>query len=331
MTDRYEIVAGRIFNRSCEINAVEHCNLRCRACTHFSPALPKYVVDPVTLARHLDALSMSYHVKVMRLLGGEPLLHPDLLAVIDAVRQSGIADSVQIVTNGLLLPRMAAQAWRAIDSVQVSLYPGRSLDEAQQRECTTKAREHGVAIAFRAYERFQESYSEPGTTDEALVRRISATCKVAHRWRCHTVADGWFYRCPQSYLIPKGLAEESVPSHRDGLRIEASGGFRAKLLAYLQSPEPPQACHNCLGTAGRYIAHEQVRRSEFRARQQQTTEELLHPRLVGRGRATLAHVEGAIPRWLVRPLEEALRSDTLIGSVRKAQRATTAALRALDR
>jgi hypothetical protein len=72
--------------------------------------------------------------------------------------------------------------------------------EAQQLECTTRAHQHGVVIAFPAYDKFQESYSELGTTDEALVQRIYETCKLAHRWRCHTVADGWFYRCPKGRI-----------------------------------------------------------------------------------------------------------------------------------
>ena len=118
----------------------------------------------------------------MRLLGGEPLLHPDLLSVIDAVRRSGVCDSISLTTNGLLLPRMTAEFWSAIDVVEVSLYPNRSIKEEAQALCRDQANRHNVALRFHAFDEFQESYSETGTDDDDLVRRIYATCNIAHRW-----------------------------------------------------------------------------------------------------------------------------------------------------
>src|SRR5438045_9060842 len=103
--DRYRVVDGRILNRRVEINVAEHCNLSCRACSHMSPVHVKSFADADVVARDLTTLAPSYHAKVVRLLGGEPLLHPDLGAVIDAVRGSGVCDRVTLVTNGVLLPR----------------------------------------------------------------------------------------------------------------------------------------------------------------------------------------------------------------------------------
>lgn len=324
--DRYRVVDGRILNRRCEINVAEHCNLSCRACSHLSPVNPKTFVDPDVVARDLTALSRSYHAKVVRLLGGEPLLHPDLLAVIHAARRSRVSDSVMIVTNGVLLPRMPAKVWSAIDAVEVSLYPKRSLSEQAQRACADTAAAHGVAVRFRTCNEFQESYSEIGTTDDRLVDRIYTTCNVAHRWRCHNVINGWFYRCPQAHYIPKVLQSDGRSEYVDGIEIEDSPAFMPRLLAYLQSPEPLEACRNCLGTAGRYGPNEQVRRADFRPRQMAPTEELVHPHLVGRTRVAFAKVEAFTPRRIVASVENALLSETLIDVARKAQATTRAFL-----
>lgn len=328
--DRYRVVDGRVQNRRCEINVAEHCNLSCRGCSHLSPVLPKSFADPVVVARDLTALSRSYHVKVVRLLGGEPLLHPDLPAVIDAVRGSGVGESIALVTNGLMLPRAKDDVWSRVDAVEVSMYPGRSLSAKDQKVCRDAARRHHVALRFRRCTEFQESYSETGTEDADLVGRIYTTCNVAHRWRCHNVIDGWFFRCPQAHYIPKVLGSDPDAGLADGIEISDHPSFRDRLLEYLQSPEPPSACANCLGTSGRYEPHEQIRRREFRHRQEPRTEDLVHPRLVGTGRVTLARIEALAPRRAVAPIEGALLSPNLVRAVQRVQQTSRAVLHVAD-
>jgi organic radical activating enzyme len=321
------VVDGRVFNQRCEINVAEHCNLSCRSCSHLSPVVPKSFADPDVVARDLTALARSYRTHFVRLLGGEPLLHPDLQSVIGAVRASRVGDVVVVVTNGLLLPRMDDAFWGSVDAVEVSVYPGRELRADARARCIDTARRHGVAIRFRACNEFQESYSEKGTDDAGLIERIYTTCNVAHRWRCHNVVNGWFFRCPQAHYIPRVLAEDEDAAHVDGIRIEDDRSFGARLLAYLQSPEPLAACANCLGTAGKYAPHEQVRRVEFRERQRAPTEDLVHPQLVGRTRVALARAEALVPRRVVNRVETTLLSPTFIGAARKAQHATRVVLR----
>jgi GTP 3',8-cyclase len=271
--------------------------------------LPKYFVEPGGLLSDLTALAKGYHVKVLKLLGGEPLLHPSLVDVILAARESQVADKIEIWTNGLLLPRVERRFWETVDSVRISLYPGRSLRQDQLDKCVALARQHNVSIRYRRYEAFQESYSERGTDDSSLVKRIYVTCNSAHRWRCHTVADGWFYKCAQGYMIPRGMSLGPEATQQNGIQIDESPEFRDRLLSYLTSPEPLSSCRNCLGSAGKYLEHQQVRRDEFRSVQCRPTEDLIHPRLVGTTRVALAKVEGLLPRVVIEPAEQALRSS----------------------
>jgi hypothetical protein len=236
-----------------------------------------------------------------------------------AARESHVADKIEITTNGLLLPRVERRFWEVVDAVQISLYPGRSLRQDQLDTCIDLARRNNVSIRYRRYQSFQESYSEQGTDDPALVKKIYVTCNSAHRWRCHTVANGWFFKCAQGYMIPKGTSLGPEATYRNGIQIDGSPGFRDRLLSYLTSPEPLPSCRNCLGSAGRYIEHQQVRRGDFRLAQCRPTEDLIHPRLVGTTRVALARAESLLPRTVMEPAEHALRSDTLIGLARKAQ------------
>lgn len=269
---------AKVHNHTCEINVVEHCNLSCRACSHASPALPRTVLDPAVLEHDLSRLAEHYGVHTVRLLGGEPLLHPDLAAIIDVVRRSGIGELIRVVTNGILLPRMPRSFWETVDIVEISAYPGNELEPEQLRRCREEANAAGTQLVVTRVRMFRESYSEAGTADPELIRRIYRTCVIAHIWLCHTVTNGVFYKCPQSYFLPKLLGKDRG---LDGVAL-GEPDLGRRLREYLASDEPLAACGNCLGSAGRRFEHEQTPRAEFRRRQGARTEELVDPRYLGR-------------------------------------------------
>jgi radical SAM family protein len=261
-----------IQNRYLEINAAEQCNLTCRSCSHLAPLAVKTFADPDVVFRDLRLLASIYHARSIKLVGGEPLLHPDLASVAAAARRSGICDGICVVTNGVLLPRMNEAFWSAIDEVWVSVYPTHELDPGASAEVAARAREHKVGLRFQAYDKFRESYSAIGTRDAHLTARIYRTCRVAHVWRCHVVCGGYFYKCPQSYFLTKTHGE---PVGADGIAIDDRATLGAELRAYLASPESLTACRRCLGTVGRRFAHEEVPRRGWAQPQQRPAEDLV--------------------------------------------------------
>lgn len=288
---RYHVHDGKIQTNRCELNVVEHCNLSCRSCSHLSPVMRKSLVDPEAVRRDFVTLGSVYHARWLRILGGEPLLHPRLIDVIGAAKDAGIADKVAVVTNGVLLLRATASLWEMIDAIEISQYPGSELSSEELRSCRNSAVANGVDLRVLRISEFRESYSELGTNDPMLTRRIYETCDVAHAWRCHTVADGYFYKCPQSYFLPKLLDTPALRTS-EGIRLEASDHLRGTLLDYLQSTEPLLSCTNCLGTSGQRIAHTQARRTHFREYQQRSSEALVDPRLLSRSRFRYRRIRG---------------------------------------
>ena len=274
------VTGGMIKALKCEVNPVEHCNLSCASCSHLSPAQKKFVVDPGDLERDLTLLSRHYHARWVRFVGGEPLLHPALPELIDAVRGSGVSDKVSLVTNGVLLPRLACAVWSRVDRIDVSQYPGAELSEEERAACEQRARQHGVRIYFDRTTTFRISFSVPGALSPDLTEGIYRSCGIVHDMRCHTVARGYFYKCPQSYFLPRTLTDAEIGWDR--VRISRDPAFGAELREFLARDEPLEACRHCLGTSGRRIAHSQVRRRAFLVPQDHPTEALVDPRYLRR-------------------------------------------------
>ncbi|MEJ2038869.1 MAG: 4Fe-4S cluster-binding domain-containing protein, partial [Desulfosarcinaceae bacterium] len=181
---------------SCEINAVDHCNITCLDCNHASPPLKAHFADPDRVYHDLSTLSKVYRADWLKIVGGEPLLHPDLPSLVDAVRRSGISKKILLVTNGLLLKQMPEAVWEAIDQLELSIYPETGLDEAKQMQIQEQARSHGVHLLRSTYSNFRRTFSITGTDDSNLVRRIYRTCKLANLWGCQSIHEGHLYKCP---------------------------------------------------------------------------------------------------------------------------------------
>ena len=97
---------GKIGSEKLSILVAHHCNLSCERCSVLSPRQKKFFASPDEVATDLALLGKHYHPRCVSLTGGEPLLHPDLIEVIDAARRSGVGKYIEVLTNGLILHRM---------------------------------------------------------------------------------------------------------------------------------------------------------------------------------------------------------------------------------
>lgn len=270
------IVDGKITpNYACQTELVSHCNLSCRDCNHLSPLARKGYADPATLHRDFSILAKVYRPLLVYLTGGEPLLHPDIVTAITAVRASGISDRMRVLTNGLLLPRMKDAFWESIDDLEISIYPDSPIDPTALQRYKDKAKAFGVRLEVYYFTDFRLSFSLPGTQNRALVKRIYRACKSVHVWGCHYVHDGHVYKCPQSAFLPRMLVGSEAVNTHDALKLRDAPDFREELYAYLTSPEPLQACNHCLATAGMRRPHVQTRPTEWRLHQNEILDNLV--------------------------------------------------------
>lgn len=240
----YPLVAGRVRTRSLEIHIVDHCNLRCHACCSLSPYLPKWTINPADLAHDLELARHALSPQYLKLVGGEPLLHPALDECLDIARRSDVAPVVSVTTNGFLLPRMTDRFWLRVQALTISLYPQPPLPAETIALIKKRAAGHGIPINWKKQDEFvQMDLAEP-RTDAALNEEIYAGCWL--RRRCHIVSQGRFYTCTRPPHFETFFGQGSGFLD-DGLVLDTQPDMASRLRNYLQRPEPLRACSLCRG------------------------------------------------------------------------------------
>jgi organic radical activating enzyme len=113
----------------CSLSLVRHCNLNCRGCDHFSPIADKWYANVELYRNDIRRMSDVFGgiASNISLLGGEPLLHPQLIAFMETTREYFNEAIISIITNGLLLSETGRDFWDACKSlgidIKVTKYP----------------------------------------------------------------------------------------------------------------------------------------------------------------------------------------------------------------
>lgn len=236
-----------------DLNVVEHCNFSCCACSHASPLHKPWSMPLEMIERDLTALKPILKCHSVQVLGGEPLLHPQIVEVLRLVKRVGLGRQMTVITNGALLPKMSDEFWRELDYLQISVYPKLSKEIVPFVHERKKQLGLKFGIGVTEFEVFyRQLKSEPDDGRESF--------KDCH-WKreCLTVHRGHFHLCAQSTFFPKALM--NLPAHTDGLPLE--GITEEKLRAFMDRTEPFAACRICRANTMLSDPWREVKRSEW--------------------------------------------------------------------
>jgi MoaA/NifB/PqqE/SkfB family radical SAM enzyme len=257
------MVENKLTRLSVEYNLTEHCNLTCYACDHASPLLPKKFASIEEFTRDFEALARVFHSKQLRIVGGEPLLHPQLIEFLVEARRIKIADAIVLITNGVLLHEAPGELWKRIDQLWISAYPGvkRKLDD---EECARICKTHNVHLQIWHANKFNRTLINNRVDDPDLVKAIFRECKLAGEVSCHTVHEGRFYKCSIAPFMGPRLAMRGIAFNNrnvDGVLLHDNHNLYEDVDRCLNGPTPLAACSYCLGTSGPLVDHHQLNRN----------------------------------------------------------------------
>lgn len=235
-----------------EVNLADHCNLNCQMCDHFSQIAKAKFIDIVEFERDISRLAelTERHLGFLYLLGGEPLLNPQIASLCKVARAHLPDTSIQIFTNGLLLLDESMQefyaACREYDiSIEVTHYPIRLNYDAIKE----KARLENVKLNFFIYasdkEVKGEKLSVKSPLNSADADEVWAVVECYQMNKCAVLRNGRLYMCPLSAYIHhfNGYFGKNFKiDSSDSLDIHQAEGFTV-LSEFLSRPVP--FCRYC--------------------------------------------------------------------------------------
>ena len=126
---------------------VSHCNLNCCCCGHFSPIAEKKYMPMSIFAADCRKLSQLTGGKVDKfvLLGGEPLLHPEIEMFMQTASLLFEAE-FSIDSNALLLPKMSDSFWNSCKKYNFSINVTRYPINIDYDACVEIGRRYGVSV-----------------------------------------------------------------------------------------------------------------------------------------------------------------------------------------
>jgi organic radical activating enzyme len=265
-----------------EINITEHCNLSCIHCDHSSPILPKRYLQPAEIYSDLSVLAKSVQVLELRITGGEPLLHPNLLECLISARSTGLSKKVSLVTNGTLLHQLPNAIWEHIDGLWISLYEGVHY-RIDWKELILKASEHNVWIWKKERTHFDDNQVEVENHNIKLINYIYEMCVAHSKYNYCVVRNGRLYKCQRAAFMEDRLKSLGIPyevSNEDGIRITKNSNLQTRIYEYIERSEPLNACRFCLGVISKEVPCCQRRLSKTNELNANIVENKITPSLI---------------------------------------------------
>lgn len=182
-----------------ELHISDKCNLNCRGCTHFSPLFDE--IGAVFEEKMEDIRKLKrLFPEIFRIdvLGGEPLLNPDLAEYVIALRKELPKTFIQIYTNGLLIPQLSEDILKIIyeNNIGVSISEYAPTHKIIDK-ITNRLEEYEIHYRIAAYDSKQK-FNTPVSTNAN-----SKYPKLCISDGCITVNNGMIARCPTLMYISK--------------------------------------------------------------------------------------------------------------------------------
>src|SRR5215212_465641 len=93
------------------VSVTDRCNFRCVYCMpeEGAPIAPKEQILRFEEIERLLRIAAGLGMRKVRLTGGEPLVRKDIVQLVERVGSIPGIEDISLTTNGLLLPRLAAE------------------------------------------------------------------------------------------------------------------------------------------------------------------------------------------------------------------------------
>lgn len=191
-----DVMEGLFHIRELEVSITSRCTLACANCGFLVPDQPAPTVgEPVAeIAETLENLfKAGVRVKSLAVLGGEPTIDGRLLErALTRISSIGIADRIEVVTNGLTPRGLNRAALKRIDRLSISDYGLGEIIRERYRTWIALAAPN-VELIFRKSDDGWDPWGEEREVSDAQAQAMFDDCW--YRRHCTTIERGRLFVC----------------------------------------------------------------------------------------------------------------------------------------
>lgn len=238
-----------------ELVLADHCDLNCQMCDHFSPLAKNHCVSLAECERDVKRLSTlsSGEIGAIYLLGGEPLLNPELISIIKMIRKYFKDTQMSLYTNGIKLleweKHPSGNLWSVLRDnnviVEITRYP---IDLAYPL-IVEKASEYKLQLNIFTHagnrSDTNEKYSVKLKLDLNGRQEKFTFIQCRQRNHCHVLINGLMYTCPIIASVShfnNYFAKKLVISEKDYINIYKAHNFEEIMTAMDVRPDFCRYC-----------------------------------------------------------------------------------------
>lgn len=180
-----------------EVHLTEHCNLNCRGCFHFSPLAEESFLPIEVFTKDFERVAELTKNKVDKicLMGGEPLLHPNIENMCVITRKLFPNTDIEILTNGTKLLSMQDSFFenckRYDIKITASKYP-----QINWKKIEDKLSKFDMALNYHCFQNSSRVTLGHHRLDLHGKQNVEQNFQLCHRGNtCVTLKNGKFFTC----------------------------------------------------------------------------------------------------------------------------------------
>lgn len=226
-----------------EFHVADHCNLNCKNCSMFSGLVEGKVFADYDKTRNglLKLKTFFDHVKVFRIIGGEPLLNDRLSDYIDLVRLLYPFTDIRVITNGILVRSMKPTLIESLKNNKVSfIVTGYPALENSYDEIADFLRKNEIRhVVGPTIYKFQKIYNKEGNSDTE-----KAFFQCNWKGTCANIKENRIATCFVPFVLPYFTNNfKLMPVKDDTIDLYEEGLSTEKIHSRLSMPM--DACRYC--------------------------------------------------------------------------------------
>jgi len=228
-----------------EVHLTDHCNLNCAGCSHFSSIASKYYLNYDKFEMDCKRLYELTHGRIERihLLGGEPLLHPELNKIMTITGKYFKKGVIELITNGILLSKQAEDFWEICRKYKITIIITKYPIKLNYEEIKKMTEKYKIDIEFWGGEVKTFQYTPLDTNGKQNPEESFRRCGTKNL--CIQLREGKLYTCHTAAYIKifnEYFGQKLIICENDFLDIYKVHNIK-EVLKFLSKPIP--FCRYC--------------------------------------------------------------------------------------